>query len=336
MKQTLMFIAMMLFAVSALADCPDREALCDTATFGWQGTCFKNLLCKRCGPEHCPERPMFDTSPAVVTKKILGTTVSIPRKSVALLHGSGAEACRSGLVDIKWRPNGSSACSIPDSVAGVAGMADLAFGKSACVEHDVCYAMEGMNQEICDLMFLDNMRRDCDEYYYKHLGDRDAIKLLNAPGVTSCRTAAQLFYSGVKHGGANSFNPSQNEKELCEDVSGPPVLNTSLYLNGSGVSDRIGVLSTKGKSDKPAKIKVCLVNKTNQWKGLHFKESSGAKYIAKQKDQKSCGHYNPGKKTFYFWERSGIKMEQRVNGSPITLDLNGYAGYRIDLNWYKE
>lgn len=340
MRQVVGLLVLLLlttFSGAAAADCPDYSASCDTGVFGWQGSCLTGLQCKRCGPSHCPQRPIFKTS-STVSLKFAGQKVTVPRKSIALLNGNGATACRTGLIAKKWNPSGGSACSIPEQAKGVAGMADLVFGKSACVEHDVCYAMEGMNQELCDLMFLDNMLKGCDKYYYKHLGNRDSIKLLNGPGHLSCKVAARLFYSGVKAGGANSFNPSDSEKALCDEVSGPPVINTSLHLSRINTNGRIGRIAAKshnGAADKNGKVKVCLVNKTKTWKGLHFKKASAAKYIAKKKDKKACGHYSPGKKTFYFWGEIGSKSEKKVNGSPIALDLNGYAGYRIDLAWYE-
>lgn len=86
-------------------------------------------------------------------------------------------------------------------------MANLVFGKDACVERDISYTMVGMNQQPCDHMFLDNMVRGCSEFYYKYLGDRDAIKLLNEPGAASCRAAARIFFEAVKLAGASSFQP---------------------------------------------------------------------------------------------------------------------------------
>lgn len=326
--------ALLLFANLTHADCPDLPVECDTATFGWQGSCYNGgVKCDPCGPRYCPPQPTFDTRTTHKVELFNKKVMEVPRSSIALLEGNGAEACRAGLIERKWESGGPSACSIPPAAQGIAGMANLVFGKDACVEHDICYAMVGMNQQLCDHMFLDNMVRGCNEFYYKHLGDRDAIKVLNVPGAASCRAAARMFFEAVKLAGASSFQPSSSERKLCEDVQGPPKVKTSLYV--SGYQDRIDAQAYKGKSDKPGKVKVCLVNKSNGWKGLHFKEATAAKYETESQGDESCGHYWPGMKTFYFWEKRLPTGKKQVDGLPIQFDLTGYAGYRIDFKWYE-
>lgn len=316
MLRTLVLILSLFIGTSAIADCKDKSVECNTATYGWQGQCFKNLSCNNdCGPEHCAKPPKLKTS-----------------KSKAIRDGANAQSCRDGLVQLKSEQMGRSACSIPSQVSGAFGMAELVFGKSACLEHDVCYAMDGMNKKLCDTMFLDNLRRSCKSYFLGHVGDRGWLKRKNAPGYATCKTAARLFYIAVDKFGGDSFNPSSDEEAICADAEGSAKLDTNLYLTGFLSNDRIRVKSIKGGSDKPGKIKVCLRNKTNQWKGMHYKSADKAKYIAKKKNNEACGHYWPGHKKFYFWEKRPLKT---VNGKPMELDLNGYADYRINLDWYE-
>lgn len=318
MLRALVLSLLMFIGTSVVAACIDKSVKCNTATYGWQGQCFKNLSCSKCGPSHCAKTPTLTTS-----------------KSKALRDGANAQSCRDDLVKRKTRAMGRSACSIPSQVSGAFGMADLVFGKSACLEHDVCYAMDGMNKKICDTMFLDNLRRSCKSYYYGHVGDRGWLKTKNTPGYASCKAAARLFYFAVDRFADGSFNPSSVEKALCTNTQGPPKLDTNLYLTGIGTNDRIKLKSKKNGSDKSGKVKVCLRNKTNQWKGMHFKKSSSAKYVTKKNNNVSCGHYKPGVKSFYFWEKRLPAFKKRVNGSAIKLDLTGYANYRINLDWYE-
>lgn len=313
MMRAALFLFLIIATASANAACPDLPKKCNTLTYGWQGTCLKGLWCKKCGSKHCPEQPMFKSSST---------------RSIAILDGSGAQSCRDDLIDDKWKPNGGSVCSVPDAVGGYAGMAHLIFGKNACVEHDICYDMKGMNQKLCDTMFLDNMKQACSKYYFDHLGSRGAIVALNATGYSSCKTAANLFYKAVRLKGHDSFYPSH-----CE-VDGPPKLNTSIYLAALFSNDRIAMKSYKNQSDKDGKIKVCLRNKTNQWKGMHFKSASKPKYVARKKNNISCGHYWPGKKMFYFWEKG--KSGKSLSGPPVSLDLHGYTDYKIIFDWYEE
>lgn len=116
-------------------------------------------------------------------------------------------------------------------------------------------------------------------------------------------------------------------------MQGPPKIQTSIYV--SGYQDRIDAQAYKGKSDKPGKVKVCLINKSNGWKGLHFKEATAPKYETERKGDESCGHYWPGMKTFYFWEKRPPLAKKQVDGLLIQFDLTGYAGYRIDFKWYE-
>lgn len=315
----LVFLLSIAFVSPVAADCPDRPTKCNTATYGWQGTCAKGLSCKDCGPKHCPQEPKLKVA-----------------KAIALRDGSGGKKCRENMIDRKYKPDGESACSIPARVKNMFGMANLVFGKSACAEHDICYAMKGMNRKLCDTMFLDNMLRSCNAYYYGHLGDRNLIKVLNVPGHASCKAAANIFHTAVVAGGASSFNPSNGDLAQCKGASGPPRLGTNLYLSEPRGDDRIYMKSKKGGSDKAGKVKVCLKNYTKQWKGMHYKKSSKPKYVAKNKNDTSCGHYWPGHKTFYFWEKAGFPAKKTARNQPIKLDIRAYADYRITFYWSED
>ena len=104
------FPTLLLFANLTHADCPDLPVTCDTATFGWQGSCYNGgLKCEPCGPRYCPPQPTFDTRTTHKVEIFNNKIMDVPRSSIALLEGKGAEACRAELIKIKWEPSGPSA-----------------------------------------------------------------------------------------------------------------------------------------------------------------------------------------------------------------------------------
>ena len=315
-------LLMLLLSVPAQADCPDTSIKCNTFTYGWQGKCFKTLSCKPCGKKHCPNRPTLGNQP-----------------SVAILDDARGKQCRDKIQNIKLKDGAkeNSVCSVPgflpEHLKNFLGMAHHIFGQGACMEHDICYSTPGMNQKLCDDMFYDNMVRSCNQYYFGHLKKSNrAIRAQNLPGYEYCIGVAKSFWQAVHVKGASSFGAKGGGK-TCQGITAPPRLKTHVYVDGSSI---IRLISTKGKSNKPGKIKVCLQNNTKRWKGLHFKREKEAKYKAPKKGSQSCGHYQPGKKTFYFY-KSGLAKLTKTNGitGSYEIDLSGYAGYEVRFIWDK-
>lgn len=207
--------ALLLLFVSpvAYADCPNKVVSCNTAAFGWQGQCYKGVLkrCKSCGPKHCAKRPGMKS-------KFLSKKALIPKDN--------GEKCRKELIKKKKEDAGKgSACSFPDLpdkgwTRARFGMINYVFGRSACMEHDVCYAMPGMTQKKCDLMFLKNMRKNCKSYYKTQMKKHPIVKGANQPGYLHCKKAANLFYLAVVAKGASSVNPSSIEE--CKGLAKKP------------------------------------------------------------------------------------------------------------------
>ena len=119
----------------------------------------------------------------------------------------------------------------------------------------------------------------------------------------------------------------------AQQVAAPPSMNFTMKTNHR--PDRIRVYSTVGGSQATGKVRVCLRNAASgRDKGLHFKRASGPKFVVKKRNQYSCGHYSPGRKTFYFWKNTVLgKMKLRATKK---LDLSGYAGQQITFDWIQD
>ena len=201
MKKLILFLLFFIFiSPKVYAACPDKVVTCNTATYGWQGQCFKGIKgCKACGPKHCPKRPNMKSK--FIAKK-------------ALVKKENGKKCRKALIKKKKKAAGNgSACSfpgLPDKGFTKArfGMANYLFGKSACLEHDVCYAMPGMTQKKCDSKFHKNMLKNCKSFYKTQMKGHPVVKKANYPGYLHCKQAAKIYYAAVKVKGASSFNPS--------------------------------------------------------------------------------------------------------------------------------
>ena len=113
----------------------------------------------------------------------------------------------------------------------------------------------------------------------------------------------------------------------------PPSVNFSMKTNDRG--DLLRVYSTMGASQKPGKVRVCIRNSSSgRNKGLHFKQAGAPKYVVKRKNGVSCGHYNPGRKTFYLWRNTPFgKWKLRAVRK---LDLSGFAGQQVTFDWVRD
>ncbi|MEM7212280.1 MAG: hypothetical protein AAF479_10380 [Pseudomonadota bacterium] len=87
------------------------------------------------------------------------------------------------------------------------------FGKSACMEHDICYSMPGTNQVLCDAMFLRNMKAMCSKYFFGHVGKRKALRVRNVQGYGDCLALAHAGFAGVRLVGSAFFGA--NEYPSC-------------------------------------------------------------------------------------------------------------------------
>lgn len=125
----------------------------------------------------------------------------------------------------------------------------------------------------------------------------------------------------------------KHQKVTQQQVAAPPSMNFTMKTNSR--KDRIRVYSTVGGSQKKGKVRVCLRNgASGRDKGLHYKKASTPKYVVKKKNQSSCGHYSPGKKTFYLWRNTALgKMKLRATRR---VDLTGYAGQLVTFDWVQD
>ena len=118
-----------------------------------------------------------------------------------------------------------------------------------------------------------------------------------------------------------------------QQVAAPPSMNFTMKTNHR--PDRIRVYSTVGGSQRKGKVRVCLRNSSSgRNKGLHFKDARGPKYVVKKKNQSSCGHYSPGRKTFYLWKNrvvGGMKLRAVRN-----VDLTGFEGQLVTFDWVQD
>ncbi len=174
----------------ARADCPNLPVQCGKNKVGWRGSCFKVLKgCKPCGPAHCKARP----GERQVRKKLVAS------------HAEGV-ACRRIIRDKvvkevkekKW----SSSCSVPKGMKFK--LANLVFGKSACLEHDICYYLRGISRKACDTAFLTNMKANCRQ--------SNLCKL----GTVECLLAANVFHRAVRALAKNKRNVS--ESGVCKKI----------------------------------------------------------------------------------------------------------------------
>ena len=112
-----------------------------------------------------------------------------------------------------------------------------------------------------------------------------------------------------------------------------PSLNFTMKTNAR--ADRIRVYSTVGGSQKTGKVRVCLRNSSSgRDKGLHFKKAKKPRFVVKKKNQSSCGHYSPGKKTFYLWRNNALgKMKLRA---VRRLDLSKFSGQLVTFDWVQD
>ena len=166
----------------ARADCPDLPVRCGSNEVGWRGQCFSLTKgCKPCGPAHCKARP----GEKQVKQKLVSP------------HPKGA-ACRKRVRDyvVNRDRKSPSNCSVPGGATKVFELAELVFGKSACLEHDICYYLPGVSREACDDAFLVNMKANCQQANLRKLGTAD------------CLIAANLFHRSVRIGAKNKRNRS--------------------------------------------------------------------------------------------------------------------------------
>ena len=203
--------AVLFFALSqAWAEgCKDKAVLCYGSpgvgkfqVFGWQaaekkrGKIWPHLkTCKRTGPRHCPRRPSLNDMPEKVRLK------------------SDVEGvCRAAVVaDFRGRgENDHCSTGIFGKAFPVAGHV---FGKSACMEHDICYSMPGTKRKDCDAMFLTNLLAACKQYFYRHNRGRNGVNFLNHSGYANCVATARAGHAGVLAVGGAFFGP--NEYPAC-------------------------------------------------------------------------------------------------------------------------
>ena len=207
----LMFYAVLFFALShaRAAGCNDKAVLCyaapgptGTKVYGWQATERKRSkiwphlkTCKRTGSLNCPSRP---------------TLADMPEKVRLATDVEGV--CRAAVVaDFRGRGENDH-CS-----TGVFGkifpLAGHVFGKSACMEHDICYSMPGTKRKDCDRMFLSNLEAACKQYFYKHNQGRNGVNFLNHSGYATCIATARTGHTGVLAVGGAFFGA--NDYPAC-------------------------------------------------------------------------------------------------------------------------
>ncbi len=118
-------------------------------------------------------------------------------------------------------------------------------------------------------------------------------------------------------------------------VGSPPAQVPSINKTLSFKKDMVRLYSTVGGSQKAGKVRVCIRNAASgRNKGLHYKRAGGPKYVVKKKNQSSCGHYSPGKKTFYLWKNNAFgKMKLRKT---LNLNLSRFAGQQITFDWIRD
>ncbi|MEM7317453.1 MAG: hypothetical protein AAF408_00375 [Pseudomonadota bacterium] len=123
------------------------------------------------------------------------------------------------------------------------------------------------------------------------------------------------------------------KQQPVQTASAPPSMNFTMKTNSR--SDRIRVYSTVGASQKKNRVRVCLRNSSSgRNKGLHYKNAKKPKFVVKKKNQSSCAHYKPGKRTFYLWRNTPLgKMKLRATRN---LDLTGYAGQQVTFDWVQD
>ncbi len=207
----LVFYAILFLALSQAwaASCNEKAVLCKgfpalkpVMVYGWQKAEKRKAriwphpkVCKRVGPRYCPRRPTLRDMPE---KMRLKTDVE--------------GVCRAAVVaDFRGRgENDHCSTGIFGKAFPVAGHV---FGKSACMEHDICYSMPGTKRKECDRMCLKNLNAACKQYFFGHTGDRKAINALNNSGYASCISTARAGHTGVLAIGGAFFGP--NDYPAC-------------------------------------------------------------------------------------------------------------------------
>jgi len=196
-----------LFANLAWADCTYRSVTCDATvkSYGWRaanevkGRLWPPRLpsCNATGPRNCPKRPGLS---------------DVPEK-VVLKHDV-EKRCRTAVeLDFENRKTDNH-CSTPGVFDVITPAVKEVFGKSACMEHDICYSMPGTNQVMCDAMFLRNMKAMCEQYYFGHVGKRKALRVRNVQGYGDCLALAHAGFAGVKAVGSAFFGA--NDYPACK------------------------------------------------------------------------------------------------------------------------
>jgi hypothetical protein len=177
-------------AQEARADCPDLPVRCGADKVGWRGQCFSLTKgCKPCGPAHCKARP----GESQVKRKLVSP------------HPKGKECRRLVRNYVVERDSKSpSSCSVPGGAKDVFELASLVFGKSACMEHDICYYLPGVSRKACDDAFLVNMKANCQQANLRKLGTAD------------CLVAANLFHRSVRIGAKNMRKRSN--LGVCKEI----------------------------------------------------------------------------------------------------------------------
>lgn len=215
----LVFYAVLFLALSqaSAAGCKDKATLCyatsglnGTKVFGWQKASKQRAkiwphlkTCKATGKQYCPRRPTLSDMPEKIR-----------------LESDIEGVCRAAVVaDFRGRGENDH-CS-----TGVFGkafpLAGQVFGKSACMEHYICYSMPGTKRKTCDAMFLTNLEAACKQYFFGHTGGRKGVNFLNGSGYTKCIATARIGHTGVLAVGGVFFGP--NDYPACGTNMPTPV-----------------------------------------------------------------------------------------------------------------
>ena len=100
----------------------------------------------------------------------------------------------------------------------------------------------------------------------------------------------------------------------------------------SGDNDVIVIHREQAGAPQPDIVQVCIVNRSRSGgrKAIDNHRTSRPRYVAGA-NQTDCGDVHPARQDFFFW-----KAEANGVLKPVLkrkLDLSGYAGYSIRLEW---